>query len=63
MPLLGATGTAQDEIIDEERWLRLALAPGQRVLIEATAAGVAVHMPDQREEQTSNTSVAGRVEG
>jgi hypothetical protein len=48
-------GPPPEEIADEEgRWLRLALAPGQRALIEATEDGVTVRVPDRREEQSGD---------
>jgi len=39
---------------DEGRWLQITLAPGQRIIARASGECLLVHMPDQREEPTSN---------
>jgi Bacterial alpha-L-rhamnosidase 6 hairpin glycosidase domain len=51
LPPAAGSDPPPDEITDAAgRWLRIVLAPGQRALIEATPAGIAVHMPDRRRE-------------
>lgn len=40
--------------LDGERWLRIVLAPGQRISARASADIVEVHAPDRREEQPSD---------
>jgi hypothetical protein len=50
-----AYGPPPEELADAEgRWLRVALAPGQRALIKATNEGIAVEIPDRREEQSGD---------
>jgi len=39
---------------DEGRWLQITLAPGQRIIARASGECLLVHMPDRREEPTSN---------
>jgi hypothetical protein len=50
-PLADSYGPPPEEVVDAEgRWLRIALAPGQRALVEATGESVTVRLPDRREE-------------
>jgi len=47
LPLDGAEHPP-DEVSDAEgRWLRVVLAPGQRVLIEATPEGISLRSPEE----------------
>jgi hypothetical protein len=48
-------GPLPEEVVDAEgRWLRIALAPGQRALVEAAGESVAVRLPDRREEASGD---------
>jgi hypothetical protein len=49
-----------DEVTDAEgRWLRIALAPGQRLLIEATPEGIVARPPAEPDEPIGNVEPAG----
>jgi hypothetical protein len=53
MPPDVAYGPPPQEICDAEgRWLQIGLAPGQRVLIDATPEGISVRLPDRRTEES-----------
>jgi hypothetical protein len=48
-------GQTPEEVVDEEgRWVRVALAAGQRALIEATPQGITVQAPERRAEYAGN---------
>jgi hypothetical protein len=63
LPAMVDYGTPPQEIVDAEgRWVRIPLAAGQRVLIDATPEGITVQMPDRRDERVGNGVNADRSE-
>jgi glycogen debranching enzyme len=54
-----AYGSPPELLVDqEESWLRIAIAPGQRISIQATVDRVYVQAPDRREEPASDGAPA-----